>query len=232
MKLCVFETGLPPEVLTPQFDRYPVMIRDWLSPALPEAEFTYVSVVTGESLPDVDAFDGYLITGSRYGVYEDLPWMVPLKTFLQSCKTAAKPVFGICFGHQIMAEAYGGKVVKSDKGWQIGAKAYTHLADGMTDQAAHAFHQDQIVEQPPHSRIVGDTAQCAMAALEYDFPALSVQYHPEFRKPYMDALMNLHIGGKIPESVRDSVETHAVDNGPCAVWAAAFFRKYSDPVAG
>jgi len=68
--------------------------------------------------------DAYLVTGSSAGAYEALPWIGPLKDFLNDAKGQAALV-GICFGHQIMAEAFGGKVIKSPKGWGVGLHRYT-----------------------------------------------------------------------------------------------------------
>ena len=230
MKLCTLETGLPPENLIPQFGTYPQMIEAWLSPHLPEARFYAVSAVQGETLPAPETYDGYLLTGSRHGIYDDFEWIASLRDFLVAAKGAGRPIFGICFGHQIMAEAFGGKAVKSDRGWGVGAHSYHYdRGAGPKDGPSFVFHQDQVVEVPPAAEIIGSADHCPVGALAYDFPALSVQHHPEFSEAYLAELLNLRGNSVLPADVtqeaRTSLVEKSVDNEPVAQWAAEFFRK-------
>ena len=230
MKLCTIETGLPPENLIPRFGTYPQMVERWLSPHLPEARFFSVSAVQGENLPAPETYDGYILTGSKHGIYEDLPWIANLRDFLVAAKQAGRPIFGICFGHQIMAEAFGGKAVKSERGWGVGAHHYDYAAaSGPGDGASFVFHQDQVTETPPSARVIGAAGHCPIGALEYDFPALSVQHHPEFTRAYIEALLDLRggstISAAVTEKARASIADFPVDSAPVARWAADFFRK-------
>lgn len=231
MRICIFEAGLTPEQYMADFGSYPKMTETWLSEQLPEAEFFTCSVVRDEAVPSsVDAFDGYIITGSKHGVYEDLPWMKELKKFLQQARDARKSVFGICFGHQIMAEAFGGKVQKSEKGWGIGAQEYDYDANvGIAPGASFLFHQDQVTTVPNNAKVIGGNTFCPIGALAYDFPALSVQYHPEFDKSYVAELAHLYGGDRIPQNIADaaleSLETIEVDNARIASRVAEFFRE-------
>jgi len=231
MKLCTIETGLPPEHLIPRFGTYPEMIEAWLSPVLPEARFSSTSAVQGETLPALETYDGYLLTGSKYGIYEDHKWIADLRKFLVAARDAGRPIFGICFGHQIMAEAFGGKAVKSDRGWGVGAHAYQYESEaGPRDGASFVFHQDQVVEVPPGAQVVGAADHCPIGALAYDFPALSVQHHPEFSIEYIGELLDLRGNSVIPSDVTSSARTSlarmTVDNEPVARWVADFFRKH------
>ena len=117
LRICILENGVTPDDLIDQFGSYPMMIENWLAPFLPEATFTYLSPVQGEALPAPQAFDGYILSGSKYSTYERSPWMLALIEFLQQLREERCPVFGICFGHQIMADAYGGLNAKSAAGW-------------------------------------------------------------------------------------------------------------------
>ena len=92
------------------------------------------------------------MTGSAAGVYDDLPWIAPLKSFLRDVDGRAKLV-GLCFGHQILAAAFGGTVEKSAKGWGIGLHTYDlfERADWMDDAtriSVPAIHQDQVIVPP------------------------------------------------------------------------------------
>src|SRR5688500_18231481 len=118
MHIAILETGKPPKELIPRFGRYPAMIERLIG-----VDATSYDVEAGELPADPGAHDAYLITGSPAGVYDDLPWIKKLETFLGIAKGRAKLV-GICFGHQIMAQAFGGHVEKSDKGWGVGLHNY------------------------------------------------------------------------------------------------------------
>lgn len=231
LQLCIIENGLVPEELQTRFASYPTMIEQWLSPALPEARFSQVSVVRGEPLPAPEAFDGYLLTGSKHSVYEQANWMQRLITFLQQLKTLRKPVFGICFGHQIMADAFGGRTRKAEQGWGVGAQAYRDNGHGPGAGASLIFHQDQVVELPPAAQVLGGSDHCPNGVLGYCFPALSVQYHPEFNPDYVSALAERYSGNLISAEVADhaltSLQQLCIDNQRVARWAAQFFRQHA-----
>jgi len=159
-------------------------------------ETTSLNVAGGELPARASDYDAYLITGSSAGVYEDLPWIGPLTTFLKLAKKRAKLV-GICFGHQIMAEAFGGHVEKSDKGWGVGLQNYPIVAhepwmDDCPVISAPASHQDQVVQQPPNSRVIASSVFAPYAGLAWlDRPAISFQFHPEFEPDFAKALIEL-----------------------------------------
>jgi len=237
MKIGILETGEIPENLLDKHGSYPSMFARLLKEAKPDVETFSVAVCNGEIPAAPDQADGWIITGSRHGVYEDLPWIAPLKHFLQQCLQDRVPVAGICFGHQLLAEALGGKVEKSPKGWGIGVQEYRSAAapawmkDSDTGFAGRAVHQDQITAQPPNSTILASSNFCEYAALAYGDPehplAISVQPHPEFSADYVDDL----IGGRLasalsPElaaAARKSLDT-PVDNAKWGNWIIRFFE--------
>ena len=192
MKVAILETGRPPADLASRFGDYPAMFRRLIGPRFDIAVYHVERGVLPEQPADHDA---YLITGSPAGVYDDLAWIEPLKAFLLSARGEAKLV-GICFGHQIMAEAFGGRVEKSERGWGIGLQTYgvTEVAPWMDPVATIAIpvsHQDQIVAQPPASRILAASAFTPFGMLAYDDqPAISMQFHPEFEPDYTRALID------------------------------------------
>ena len=190
MRLALLETGRPPAKLVEQFGDYPAMFEHMLGPGFNIDRFD----VAADELPDDPSdYDAYLITGSPAGVYDPLPWIEPLKEFLRTAK--GRKLVGVCFGHQVMAEAFGGRVEKSDKGWGIGLQRYEidrvePWMDGSAAISIPASHQDQVVKQPPNTEVVASSPFTPFAALAWrDRPAISVQFHPEFEPAYAQALI-------------------------------------------
>ena len=189
MKLAILEAGAPPSPLEERFGRYPEMFE-----ALLGLEARTYDVAAGALPPDVGRHDAYLITGSSAGVYDDLLWIPKLITFLRAARGKARLV-GICFGHQIMAEAFGGRVEKSAKGWGAGLHSYPIVArpawlDGPPLVSAPASHQDQVVSQPPGTDVVASSLFTPYAALAWtDGSAISFQFHPEFAPDFAKALI-------------------------------------------
>lgn len=189
MNLGILETGRPPGDLAATYGDYPAMFR-----ALLGVEARSYDVEAGLLPGDPGAHDAWLITGSPAGVYEDLPWIPALIAFLQRAKGRAKLV-GVCFGHQVMAQAFGGHVEKSAKGWGAGLMSYPIVArrawmDDAALVAVPASHQDQVVVQPPRTDVLAASAFTPFAALAWtDQPAISFQFHPEFSPAFAKALI-------------------------------------------
>lgn len=232
LRLCILENGLVPEPLRGRFGSYPAMIQAWLSPVLPEAEFHRVSVVAGEPLPEPSDFDGYVLTGSRHSVYERADWMQAEIGFLRRAKEIQRPLFGICFGHQLMAEAFGGRTAKAATGWGLGVQDYASSTAAVEGAGqVLAFHQDQVEVLPSHAEVLAGTSHCPHGVLRYTFPALSVQYHPEFTPAYVEALLRRYDGelfdrSKAQEALAGLREA-SLANGQIASWAAQFLRSGS-----
>jgi len=190
MKLAVLETGVPPGDLPQQFGDYGQMFHRLLGD-----EFTMETfdVQAGELPSDPGAHHAYLITGSPAGVYDPLPWIPPLMEFIRAAKDSR--MIGVCFGHQVMAEALGGHVEKSPKGWGAGLHRYRVVGsepwiNGETSIAVPASHQDQVIVQPPATEVVAESDFTPFAALAWtDRPAISFQFHPEFSPAFAKALI-------------------------------------------
>jgi GMP synthase-like glutamine amidotransferase len=189
MKLAILETGRPPGDLATRFGDYPAMVGQMLGPGF---EIERFDVQAGE-LPEPGAHGACLITGSPAGVYDPLPWIAPLLDFIRAADRAK--MVGICFGHQAMAEALGGHVEKSDKGWGAGLHRYAidrvePWMDSAGEIAIPASHQDQVVIQPPYTEVVASSDFTPYAALAWtDRPAISFQFHPEFSPEFAKALI-------------------------------------------
>jgi GMP synthase-like glutamine amidotransferase len=190
VKLAILETGRPPGDLADRFGDYPTMFAGMLGE---EFELESFDVAACKLPADPAGHDAYLITGSPAGVYDPLPWIAPLCEFIRAAKRSK--MVGICFGHQVMAEALGGHVEKSDKGWGAGLQRYAIVRpepwmDPVAEIAVPASHQDQVVVQPPNSEMVATSNFTPYAALAWtDRPAISFQFHPEFAPAFAKALI-------------------------------------------
>jgi GMP synthase-like glutamine amidotransferase len=206
MRIAVLEAGRPPEKMEPRFGRYPAMFEELLG-AGGGRSFSSYDITEGHWPADGE-FEAVLVSGSPAGAYDPLPWIAPLKAFLNAHR--ALPMVGICFGHQIMAEAFGGHVEKFKGGWAIGLHRY-HVVEPQPwmadahDFAIPASHQDQVVVQPPSSHVVAKSDFTPFAALAYQgFPAISFQGHPEFDASFAAALIEARRGVRFDEDFADA----------------------------
>lgn len=205
MRLGILKTGAPPESLS-AFGSYPDMFRRLLGE---EAyDYSEFAVDEGELPATAGACDAYLVTGSARGVYEPIPWIAGLKDFLVGARGRAALV-GVCFGHQVMAEAFGGKVIKSPKGWGVGEHTYRVLRqepwmDGAAEIRLPGSHQDQVVEPPPGADVVAGSDFAPVGVLAWrDQPAISIQLHPEFEPDYAVALIESRRGSRFADDEAD-----------------------------
>lgn len=242
MKIGILKSGqLHPDIVA-KHGTYPEQYMRLLRRADPDLEFFAVHVDEGEPLPDIHDADGWLIPGSKHGAYDDLPWIEPMKDFLRRAVAAGIPVVGICFGHQMLAEALGGKVVKSDKGWGLGIDDYTpvHTPSWMAQLAkpwsGHVVHQDQIVELPPEAVVLAASPFCEYAALAYGDPehpkALSVQAHPEFSADFMNDLIEVRMKDVAPPELVARGRQRLGERVAAQEWAEAIVRYFRNANAG
>lgn len=238
MKIGILETGHLSDTLKAKYGRYPDFFERLVGPHLPDASFFTVSIVDGEVAKSPQQADGWIITGSRSGAYEDEPWIPPLEAFLRACMAEDVPIVGICFGHQILAQAMGGKVVNSDKGWGVGILDYQLLdhLDWLKIEgnafSIPAIHQDQIVVQPEGTHLFATSEFCPIAGLIYGDPdapkAMTIQPHPEMSAAFVADISEERLRHIIPEGVMQPALETLSKPGDQIAWGksiASFFRQ-------
>ena len=190
-------TGHMPDQLLPDYGNY----ADMFAAMLGDFDFTFrhYTVVDGHFPESVSEVDGWMVTGSKHSVFEELDWIRQLEAFIRQAHAAKVPMVGICFGHQVMAKAMGGTVERFEGGWNVGTRTYTRFDTGVV-QTALAFHQDQVVELPPTAEVLGESDNCRFAVLRYGNWGLTFQPHPEFTPPFFEELTETQ-STSLPEPV-------------------------------
>lgn len=167
---------------------YLPMIKDYLKKVFPNQSVKNYAVAQGEFPKEINECSGWIVTGSACSCYEELDWIKDLFDFINQCHAGKVKTLGICFGHQLIAQALGGKVEKSSKGWGIGVRSFDVISykDFMqptlpADRCSLLFsHQDQVVSLPPGAIVLGTDSFCENQMYSIDDHILCLQGHPEF----------------------------------------------------
>jgi GMP synthase (glutamine-hydrolysing) len=151
-------------------------------------EWVEHDIRTEEPLPGPRDADGFVITGSSSSVTERAPWMLRSEELVRGIVSAGTPLFGICFGHQMVGQALGGRVAKNPRGREIGTvdvRVVAHsprdpIFAGLGDRfRANHTHVDSVVELPPGARLLAETDLEQNAAFAVGDRVKCVQFHPE-----------------------------------------------------
>ena len=157
--------------------------------------FNVYSILKNEFPSDIHECDAYLITGSKRSAYDNTDWILSLKQFINTLNNNKKTLIGICFGHQIIAQALGGQVKQSKKGWGLGTMAYSIFKHqpwmkGSFDHFKLVItHHDQVEVLPPNAETIAGNDFCPIAAVQLGRHILTFQGHPEFSADFANHLL-------------------------------------------
>lgn len=197
-RLGLLEADILDADLGADFGSYGQMFARYFDRLGGDLAYRYYQVQAGELPRHIDECDAYLITGSRAGVYDDLDWLPPLRAWLRDFHAGGARLIGICFGHQLIADALGGRAERSTRGWGVGVRA-EHLEaaawpaplgpPAARDLRLLYSHRDQVTRLPSGAVTLAGSDFCPHAALAIGATLVGFQGHPEFTRDYLRALM-------------------------------------------
>ena len=179
-----------------QFGDYPAMIEQMFDEVDLALSFDTFDCRRDQFPGDINEYDFYITTGSKASAYEDSAWIGQLIEFVRQLDKQQKKLIGICFGHQIIALACGGKVEKSDNGWGVGIAGNRiisrpkWMSDGPAEINILVSHQDQITELPDDTILIAENDFCPFFIVQWGNHFLSIQGHPEWNTDYSRTLIN------------------------------------------
>lgn len=212
LKLAILDTDILYDSLQPRYQCYGKMFSCLLSEANANWHIQIFSVIEGKYPTDPDDFDAFLITGSKFDSFSDIPWIVRLRDYIRTLYEKRKPMVGICFGHQVLAHALGGEAGRSDAGWGLGVMKYQiqdqlPFIDSHDDVGLIVSHQDQVISLPPDAQTLLSNDFCRYAAFHIPRNVLAIQGHPEFTVEYARDLLDIRENSLPSDDVQQARRT-------------------------
>jgi GMP synthase-like glutamine amidotransferase len=215
-----------------RFGGYKDLYSNLLRAVDPNVAITDYDVVEGQLPTDPGEQDGWLISGSRASTYDDAPWLDDLSALLVRLNEAGVPTVGICFGHQALAHALGGKVAMAAGGWGIGIHQAEMTAPSKwmlpeRQQFGIAYsHKDQVTDLPDGATIIAATDHCPIAAFTLGDHVLGIQGHPEFTAEFAADVYQSRLGVYPDEVLDDAMRSleNGIDSSDVAAWMLGFLR--------
>lgn len=203
------------------------------SELLPLFDWTYYDLTAGHFPTSLEECDAFICSGSKYSVYDEVDWIIELKFLVKEIFRQGKPFVGVCFGHQMMAEALGGEVRKASCGWCVGVHTFRLIR---RENWMKPFHrevnllmscQDQVLALPPDSVLLAETADCRVGMYRVGERMLGIQAHPEFSVAYSRELMMARQEKIGAEKVKEGIDSldKALNSKLLADWIYNFLEK-------
>lgn len=206
----ILQCGALPEDIQEPFGDIPEMVIDAFGKVDPALKFSIFDAIN-EELPELDACDVFLCTGSTSSSYERTPWILSLEDFVRNCACTDKKLLGICFGHQLITQALGGKVEPCDRGWALGTGFYelnshkSWMTPALGKMDILVMHRDQVTGIPERSKTIAQSQFCPYFMVQHGPNILTVQGHPEFTPEILRFLADCNIDNFTPNKVREAL---------------------------
>lgn len=207
--IVIIQTGHPPREVVDRHGDFSTMIRTMAGQT--PAPVEVVAVHDGELLQEPGRYRAAVITGSPAMVTDQAAWSERTASWIRRAFESGLPMLGICYGHQLLAHALGGKVGYHPQGRQVGtgitrllhAGAATPLFDGFPSTfEAHLIHQQSVLEPPAGATVLARSDSDPHQVLRYSPHVFSTQYHPEFSA----AVMRTYLACFAPALLREGFD--------------------------
>lgn len=186
--------------------------------ARPDWRYSVHAVKDGVFPESLAGIDGVLITGSPASVHDGFAWIARLETMIREIVAARIPVYGACFGHQVIATALGGTVGCNPTGYVMGT-VRTQLEDEAHPVAVYAAHKEQVIQMPESARIVAVSPGCPVAGFAIGSGVRTTQYHPEMTPRFIAALTD-EMQDELSSEMVQNIKASLADRPDRAAWAS------------
>ena len=201
-----------PGLLPKSIPSHESMFYNLFRPVNPDITFDIYRVMDGELPEQLEPGTLYLIPGSNNAAYDDLPWIQALQEWIRKAASQKVPLVGICFGHQLIAQALGGRVERFASGWGVGIRESqildeelrTYFPDGRLHLICN--HHDQVTRLPEGAVPLATSDFCRYEGFRIGRHILTFQGHPEFTVDYEQHLILNHA-----ENEDDAVKQRALE---------------------
>ncbi len=234
MKIALLQCDHVVKELQPTHGDIPDLFKNLFDRVAPEVSLSVFNVTKGE-YPDLSAsdhFDGFISSGARYSVYDNDPWIFRFKEFVRKLYDHNMKFVGICFGHQMMAEALGGKCEKSDQGWGVGikeVKIYKKMPWMQPELDSYRMivsHADQVMMIPENSEVLGGNSHCPCSIYTVGENFLGIQAHPEFTPAFEKDIMSVREDRIGKKAINEAIPTltEQTDEAVVTRWIIHFIQ--------
>ena len=209
MKIGILLVGRASEDLVDKYGTYAEMLINLINSDEKLFEFKTFNILDGIFPLNHNDCDGWIVTGSPHGVYEEHSWIPIVSQLIKDIYDNKLPIFGVCFGHQLIAQALGGNVEKSTKGWGLGLHTYqinnktNYMGNLSSEVTLNICHQDQVLSPPNGATVYAKSDFCENAGFYIKDKVLTMQAHPEFLVDFIKDLLTARRDVTIPKQFVD-----------------------------